>query len=282
MRWWLGLSIALALGCAGREPRPALRSVAVKAAPRIPLPSAADPEPPRWQFRHATVPREHTIARVLLYHSFGWFSEMRPAVTPYAFRTQLDWLDEHEIELIPLGALLDFLDGRTELPARVAVLTIDDGELNGFTVAFPILQERSLPFTLAIATEATTRSSTRGTIPWSTLREMLDSKLMTIACHGHAHLNSTVLDDAKLAHELEASRGIIERELGVRPEAFVYPLGAHDPRVQRAAQAAGYRAAFAARGGPVTAETARFAVPRYAVEQSTSLFTFAYYFRHSR
>ncbi len=273
---WVCIS-ALIAACAAAEPAaPPIRSVASEGS----TPIEREREE-RWRFRQPTVAREQSVVRVLLYHSFGWFGEMRPSVSPYALKTQLDWLEAHSIEVIPLGALLDFLDGTSELPERAAVITIDDGELNGFTVAFPILRERKLPFTLALASEASSRSSTRGTIPWKTLREMLQSGLVTIASHGHAHLSSTALSDAGLERELQHSREIIERELGVRPEAFVYPLGAHDERVQRFTRAAGYRAAFAAQGGPVTVHTPRHAIPRYSVEHETSIFTFAYYFRHT-
>jgi peptidoglycan/xylan/chitin deacetylase (PgdA/CDA1 family) len=139
-----------------------------------------------------------------------------------------------------------------------------------------------VPFTLALATEATSRPRSRGTIPWATLRQMLESGLVSIASHGHTHSNSTALSESELGRELEHSRTLIEQELRVRPEAFVYPLGAHDERVRQATEAAGYRAAFAAQGGPVTSRTPRFAIPRYGVEHTTSLFEFAYYFRHAR
>lgn len=277
--------------CASAPERPPIRLGTQHAEPAgaraepEPVPTESAPPPaasaePRWHFAHPVVPRERTTVRVLMYHSFGWFSEMRPAVTPYAFRVQLDWLAENEVEVVPLGALLDFLDEKTELPERVAVITIDDGELNGYSVAYPILAERGIPFTLAIATEAVDLHRTRGTIPWATLREMTRSGLVDIASHSHSHVNLTRLDDAALVAELERSRESIERELGVRAEAFVFPLGAHDERVRRATQVAGYRAAFTAQGAPVRAGTQRFAIPRYGVEQSTSVFELAYFFRH--
>ena len=266
----------MAAGCA-TSPPPPLRIIGSTET------SAAEPEPkPRWTFRRPTVSRDRTVGRVLLYHSFGWFSDMRPAVSPYAFRTQLDWLESHEIEVVPLGAMLDFLDGTTELPERVAVITIDDGELNGYTVAYPILAERELPFTLAIATEAVERHASRGTIPWDTLRRMSGDSLVTIASHSHSHPNLTALSERRLSDELVRSRELIEEKVGVRPEAFVYPLGAHDERVRAAVATAGYRAAFVARGGPVHADTPKDAIPRYAVEKATSIFEFGHFFRHRR
>jgi peptidoglycan/xylan/chitin deacetylase (PgdA/CDA1 family) len=277
--------LLLTASCQASVPQPVLppiRALGAQATTAARRQEAAREEAPprRWQFREPRVPREQSDVRVLLYHSFGWFGEMRPAVSPYALRTQLDWLEEHRVEVIPLGALLDFLDGLTELPARSAVITIDDGELNGFTVAYPILLERRVPFVLALATEAIENHATRGTIPWPKLRQMLDSGLVTIASHSHTHRNLTGLSDDELGRELDQSRRRIETELGVSPEVFVYPLGAHDARVQAAVRGAGYRAAFAAMGGPVGASSVPFALPRYGVEASTHLFAFAHYLRH--
>jgi peptidoglycan/xylan/chitin deacetylase (PgdA/CDA1 family) len=268
----------LALACAGgppsSAPAPPLRIVGgVVAAP------AAAPVR-SWRFRQGTVRREQSVVRVLLYHSFGWFSDMRPAVTPYALRTQLDWLDARGIEVIPLGALLDFLDGTGELPEHAAVITIDDGELNGVSVAEPILRERGVPFTLAIATEAVEQSAVRGTIPWPTLRQVAGSEWVTIGSHSHTHRNLTTLSDAELQRELEHSRDLLRRHAGVEVEAFFHPLGGHDARVRGAVEKAGYRASFTAQGGRVTWQTPRYAIPRYAVEQSTSIFRFARFFRH--
>src|SRR5690606_30653181 len=146
----------LAAACASQPTTPALRVVGMPEA-RAPAPKRA-PEPrpeappaaPRWSFASPVVPRERTDVRILMYHSFGWFSEMRPAVTPYALRTQLDYLKDNAIEVIPLGALLDFLEGETLLPEKCTLITIDDGELNGFSVAFPIFEKRGIPFTLAL------------------------------------------------------------------------------------------------------------------------------------
>ena len=232
-----------------------------------------------WQPQGKLVARDETDVRVLLYHTFGWFSVQRPAVSPTAFKKQLDFLAENEIEVIPLGALLDFLEGKQQLPQRVAVITIDDGERNGYTTAFPILKERGLPFTVAIATEAIVNHDSRGTMTWAELKELVASGLATIANHSHTHRNLTRLGPRQLELELVHSRQLIEQHVGVRPEAFIYPLGAHNRRLQQAVEAAGYRAGFAAVGAKVHAATNRFAIPRWAVEKSTGLYVFGRYFR---
>jgi peptidoglycan/xylan/chitin deacetylase (PgdA/CDA1 family) len=62
----------------------------------------------------------------------------------------------------------------------------------------------------------------------------------------HAHLPS--LSDVELERELNDSRRRLEYELGRRCRFLAYPYGEENPRVQDAARAAGYDAAFALPG----------------------------------
>ncbi len=256
-------------------------------APPTPAPSQSTPPGPAEApasrhdtFRLPVVDRERSVVRVLMYHSLGWFSVQRPAVTPYSLRTQLKWMRDHQVEVIRVSQLVGFLEGSLKLPARAAVITIDDGEQNAYTVAYPILTEFEAPFALAPPTEAVIHHASRGTVTWQQIREMLDSGLCEVLGHGHAHRDLTSLDGSALEQELFEPRALLEHHVGVAPDALAYPLGAHSEDLHRQVEAAGYRAAFVAQGGPVTHRTPRFAIPRYAVEQDTSLFAFAYFFRH--
>lgn len=239
----------------------------------------AEPEPPS-RFRLPTVPRDQTRARVLLYHRIGWGKLPRPGVTPKDFAEQLDWLVDNEVEVVRTSELVAFLDGELELPAKVAVIQIDDGERNGFTRAFPALRERNMPFTLAIVSKTVQEWRSHGTLQWSEIREMVDSGLVEIASHSHTHPMLTRLSTARAKRELLLCRELIERHVGVRPTTFVYPYGAHSDRVRRLTEQVGYAAGFAASGAPVVADTDHFRIPRYSVEADTSIWIFASYFRH--
>lgn len=264
-----------------RDERPASKAASLakgddaRAQPGVAEPAA--PEPPR--FRNPVVAREKTVARVLMYHSIGWHPP-RPGPTPKSLRAQINWMRENGVEIVPMSTLLDFLDGDLALPERVAVVTIDDGERNGYTVAYPIFRELGVPFTLGIATDAIDRHESRGTMTWEQIRELVDTGLCEVASHSVTHRRMTALPDDAVRIELERSRELIEQRTGFRPEAFLYPLGAHDARVRKLTEAAGYRAGFVAWGAPVRATTRRFGLPRYAVEKGTGPYTFSRYFVH--
>jgi peptidoglycan/xylan/chitin deacetylase (PgdA/CDA1 family) len=238
------------------------------------------PAPPQGIFVHPVVDREQSVVRVLMYHSFGWFSVQRPAVSPYSLRTQLEWMRDHQVEVIRVSQLVAFLAGNLRLPARAAVITIDDGEQNAYTVAYPMLARFEAPFALAAPTEAVIHQASRGTVTWEQVREMLESGLCELIAHGHTHADLTALDGSALQQELFEPRALLEQHVGVGPDTLAYPLGAHSDALGRQVRAAGYSAAFVAQGGPVTYRTPRFAIPRYAVEKDTNIFAFAYFFRH--
>ena len=227
------------------------------------------------------VERERTRARVLMYHAFGWSSERRPAVTPDSFKVQLEWLRDHPVAVVRVSQLVEFLTGHRRLPAQVAVITIDDAEASAYSVAFPLLKRFGFPFALAAPTETVEHHIRHGAFSWQQLREMLSSGLCEVISHGHTHRNLVMLRDPQAARELSVPRRLFEQHAGVVPETLAFPLGGYSSHVQDLARQTGYRAAFTAQGGPVTDRTPLFAIPRYAVDRDTSIFTFAHFFRHN-
>ena len=65
------------------------------------------------------------------------------ALPPALFEQQLDWLDAH-FRLITLDDLEAALEGRRSLPPDAALLTFDDGFVDHYATAFPILKRRGL------------------------------------------------------------------------------------------------------------------------------------------
>jgi peptidoglycan/xylan/chitin deacetylase (PgdA/CDA1 family) len=244
-------------------------------APAEPPPDslAGAPSAPPRVFATPVVARERTRAVVLLYHLFGAMDSPF-AVSPEAFEAQIRWLAEHRVSVVSASELLRFLDGDLELPERVAVVTIDDGHTSVYRRAFPILQRHATPFALALNTGAI-EGGRREAVTWDDVRRMMASGLCEIESHSHIHGHMERLTVAKNRSEAELSRAILEARVGVRPEAFVFPFGGNDAKVRQVIEDAGYRAAFAAWGGEVTAASPRFALPRVGVLRDTTLPAFA-------
>ncbi len=59
-----------------------------------------------------------------------------------AFRGHLNWLKENGYQTISLETLMSYLKGEeVPLPPKPIVLTFDDGDIENYTIAYPMLQE---------------------------------------------------------------------------------------------------------------------------------------------
>jgi peptidoglycan/xylan/chitin deacetylase (PgdA/CDA1 family) len=110
-----------------------------------------------------------------------------------------------------------------------------------------------------LAEDAKTQGEHLATMDWDALRGLAE-RGVEIGSHTVSHAHLPALSDSELEGELRDSRERVEDELD-RPCRFLaYPYGEHDSRVQAAAAAAGYDAAFAL--GPGSSHANRFALPR--------------------
>ncbi len=231
---------------------------------------AAPDSAPARAFREPLVPRAETRAVVLLYHLFGADMKSAQSLSPESFEQQLTWLATHHVEIITAAELASFLDGALTLPARVAVITLDDGHVSTFARAYPLLKKHAIRFTLALNTEAIEGHRPEA-VTWDNVNEMLTSGLCELASHSHIHGHMERLTEASNRREVTLSRSIIEARTGVRAETFVFPFGGHDQRVMGLVKEAGYRAAFAVGTGRVKLDSPRWELPRKGVLRSTTL-----------
>ena len=207
---------------------------------------------------------------VLCYHavSDGWPDAL--AVPPGALERQLASLLRRGYR--PVGAA-DVLAGK----ARLLHVTFDDA-YRSVANALPALGRLGVPATVfacpayadtgraldvpELAEEARTHPEELATMRWDDLRALRDHDV-EVGSHTLTHPHLKRLSDAELERELGESRKRIEEELG-RPCRFLaYPYGEHDERVQSAARAAGYDAAFALAGRDET--VTRHAGPRVGI-----------------
>lgn len=99
---------------------------------------------------------------------------------------------------------------------------------------------------------------------WDALRELDRHPLVHLGVHGERHALLPALDGAEAEREIAGARARLERELGHEVPWFAYPYGGQGRRERALVQGAGFRLAFATRGGSLRRflPTGRFAVPR--------------------
>lgn len=210
--------------------------------------------PPAPKALADSIPKAPDSLRVpiLVYHNIQPASEagrVRSAeltMRPEVFAAQMQYLADNKISVVSLGALVDALEGKGRVPARAVVITFDDGRVNQYANALPVLRKHGFTATFFPFTHAMDRNARYFT--WAQLREMQEMG-MTIGSHTSLHVRVDRMKDAKMMDtEVRGSRVALQKNLGGDAAFFSYPFGALASAGDSAVRAAGYRAARAYTG----------------------------------
>ena len=238
--WVRGFTLALALVCA---------LCSVSAAWLV---SAAGEEPARLP--------------IILYHQFnptpsswGEFT-----ISPSALEEDLRYLSEHGYTAVTTRQLIDYADGRGELPDKPVLLTIDDGEESFLPYALPLFEEYGMSAVLSILgkyadqyTEQEDHNVRYSHFSWPALAGLQTSPAVELASHTYdMHgLKGRQGCRIKPGESAEAYRAVLSADLerveerfltylGRRPDVFAYPYGFVCTEAREVLRQRGYRVLF--------------------------------------
>lgn len=196
------------------------------------------------------------------------------------FRRHLELLRLHGFETVTVADLV-----LHPAPQRKrAALAFDDGLLDNYTHALPLLLEYGCRATFYVVPgyDSVTRWVQPRSGRWSDVpragytlpfpsmspaqRSELVSYGMEIGSHSYTHRKLGRVPVADLAHETRDSKLRLEDELGREVCTFCYPYGSFNRAVLRAVQEAGYQAACSTIPGYFSSSPSRFWLRRFLVE----------------
>jgi peptidoglycan/xylan/chitin deacetylase (PgdA/CDA1 family) len=180
--------------------------------------------------------------------------------------------------VVPLSEQVAGGSGANHLGGTLSI-TLDDGYLDNFEVAAPILRKLNLPAAFFVVTGFV---GTRTVAPWD--RELvrqpgwmdwdqlrsLASDGFEIGSHTDSHLDLGVADAATARAELEISRRKLEEQLGSPTRLFAYPFGARNNISQVSmdlVRETGFSCCLACYGGPNDLSTSPFDLTRISIAQ---------------
>jgi peptidoglycan/xylan/chitin deacetylase (PgdA/CDA1 family) len=196
----------------------------------------------------------------LLYHRVcadAAYFQSSYVVKASAFRRQMEYLVRHDWHAASLDDLLEPQDKARQTGKKV-LITFDDGYLDTFTTAFPILKEFGMTALVLLVGDMSRRTNWWDLplgVPEAKLlspdqiREMADAG-MQFGSHTLTHASLPDLSNSRLADELVGSKQAIENVTGRPVMAFSYPYSHIDERSKRAVRDAGYSIAFSVESGP--------------------------------
>jgi peptidoglycan/xylan/chitin deacetylase (PgdA/CDA1 family) len=174
---------------------------------------------------------------ILCYHSvspsINW-----SCATPELFESHLLWLKEN-CHVVPFSKILSVLNNHYFDDKPVVAITFDDGYVDNYEWAFPLLKKHGLTATFFITVGFIEKDPKvlerfrhlwRGNsheltpLSWEQIREMRKMG-MEIGSHTYSHPNLARLDSKMAKWELEQSKKILEDQLGEPVTALAYPFG---------------------------------------------------------
>lgn len=153
------------------------------------------------------------------------------SVPPEMFEAQLKLLSDNGYTTISLRDLYEFLAVGKALPDKPIILTFDDGYLDNYTNAFPILQKYGMVGTFFVLTGPADDGES-AYLTWDMITEMSNAG-MDIQLHSREHLDMRNRSFDWLVFQIIGGRQSIEGHTG-KPVIFMaYPSGKYDAAVLR-------------------------------------------------
>lgn len=239
--------------CAPASPdsEPALPPDVVVAAqptnvPPPPVPAATVTKLSPTPFVTAPALNDAAFVPILMYHHLKDLPanatelDLTWTVAPKNFQAQMEWLAQRNYHSITMSALIGHLKQGTLLPAKPIVISFDDGWVDDYAVAFPLLKKDNFIGTFFVYTQPIGHSQL--TLSWDQIKEM-SAAGMDFQGHTLTHPHLTQLSPDSAAREIGDAKKTLEAHLGKSIVTFAYPFGEYNSVVLELVKRAGFESA---------------------------------------
>ena len=165
---------------------------------------------------------------------------------PDVFAEQLGYLRDHGWSTLTTDDVADLMAGRACPDPKKFVVTIDDGTLDGYTAAAPILDSLGMHATYFIVVQGAHGSRDAGLMSWDQIRDLL-ARGHAIGNHTLSHKSLKTKSAAVVYDQIEGAQQAFDAQLGFRPRTLAYPYGRYSATVLAQAAASGFELAFTVR-----------------------------------
>lgn len=191
---------------------------------------------------------------VLLYHGLSGLEAPNGPSGKAMFRRQMRHLAAHGYHTLAPDEFVALLDDPSRSRRKSVLITFDDGYVDFYQQAFPLLEELGMTATVFLITDVVEHGldawagphpdDTPQVVSWTQIRKMSRAGI-GFGSHSHTHRKMGELSAEALAAETSKSKAVLEEQLGKEINAFAYPYGQVSADAKRAVREAGYSCAFA-------------------------------------
>lgn len=186
--------------------------------PILPTPTAT------W----AVLPPGKVTMPVLLYHHISDDPKFSAyGVDVESFRQEMESLKARGYQTLPLSALVSTIRVGGAMPERPIAITFDDGDLDVYENAFPIMQSLGFTGTIFVVTKYI---DAPGFMSTSQITELLQAG-WELGSHGRSHIDLTKTSDAE--SEITFSKSHLEQKFNTTVNFIAYPYGEINPDIIR-------------------------------------------------
>ena len=195
-------------------------------------------------------------------------------VSPTQFDGQIGWLKRRGYQFLTFADLLDTESGNSHSD-RSVIITLDDGYLNNYTEAFPILRKHDVSAVIypilndlgqsGVFWPGATEQTPADMMSEQHLREMAAAGI-EFGSHLLNHKRLTEMTEQEQTDELTRSRSRLAELQGSPVLSIAYPFGEYDEGVLDRTRAAGYRFGVTTMPGVNSADTDPLQLQRHTAK----------------
>src|SRR3989344_3966551 len=184
------------------------------------------------------------------------------SISPDKFDEQMGVIASAGYSPISLDTLYAALKGQATLPAKPIILTFDDGYIDFYINAFPILKKYNMHTTAFIASGLV---GAPAYMSWSQIKEIDATGLVVFQAHSVSQPNLNSLSHEQVRFQLAESKRVLEETLGKPVNFMAYPYGASNGVSWEKAKETGYLGAVGTWFGKLESEGNIYNMPRIRV-----------------
>lgn len=196
---------------------------------------------------------EKTRVPILMYHNFGDEGLPEVTISADAFEIQIKALADAGYTAVSFDALCDYVYNGAPLPERPVMITIDDGYIGVYDIAYPILEKYGMTATVFIIGVFHGKSLYKENPYWQIIPHFGDAEAFEMASSGALSIQSHSYDmhhyepyeevyrdgvlrmrrESRAAYieaftsDFESAAEQIKSITGTKPYVYAYPFGKH-------------------------------------------------------